>query len=410
MDPIKQLAIIDDIFRQLDTGRNTRTDQQHIQDTHVYSCPRHAARELQVLFKEQPQIIGMSADLPNNNSFFALDDFGVPVLATRDSEGKFHAFINACRHRGVRVNRAERGTAAGFSCPFHGWAYSNTGELKGVRREKDFGEVDKGCNGLVALPALEQAGFLIVHPQPTGQIDGDELFGELAQEFVDFGSKELVFQGSSSLDMKLNWKLANDTFGETYHFAILHKDTLGRLLHGDVCHYEEYGHSHRFVIIKRSIDELREPPKRQWRLRDHATLVYFLFPNVQCIFNEVGVSLVRMYPDPENPGRSVSRISHYLNAEVVAALAAAGKADVDASNAYDIDARNGTKLISPEVANEIFDSTIEKEDYAMGVQAQAAIEGGHQQQLIFGCNEPALQHFHRAFDQALKSSIGGRLV
>lgn len=407
MEQVKQVEIIEDIFRQLDTGKNTQTDQQHMQDTSIYRCPEYAAKEMQLLFKEQAQIIGMSADLPDNNSFFGLDELGVPVLATRDSDGKFHAFINACRHRGVRVNRAERGTAAGFSCPFHGWAYSNTGELKGVRREKDFGAVDKPCNSLVALPAVEHAGFLIVHPQPSGQIDIDNLFGELAPEFVHFGTRELVFQGHSTLDMKLNWKLANDTFGETYHFAILHKDTLGQLFHGDVCHYEEYGNSHRFVVIKRSIDQLRELPKQQWQLRDHSSLVYFLFPNVQFIFNEAGASLVRMYPDPENPGRSISRISHYLHADVVAALAAAGKADVDASNAYDIDARNGTKLISPEVANEIFESTIEKEDYAMGVQAQAAIENGYQQQLIFGCNEPALQHFHRAFDQVLNGSSHG---
>ena len=28
-------------------------------------------------------------------------DFGTPVLATRDADGQFRAFVNVCRHRGV---------------------------------------------------------------------------------------------------------------------------------------------------------------------------------------------------------------------------------------------------------------------------------------------------------------------
>ena len=39
-----------------------------------------------------------------------LEVHGVPILATRDKNGKFRAFLNACRHRGTAVEEAERGT------------------------------------------------------------------------------------------------------------------------------------------------------------------------------------------------------------------------------------------------------------------------------------------------------------
>ena len=45
-----------------------------------------------------------------------------------------------------------------------------------------------------------------------------------------------VSVGQTTIDKALNWKFANDTFGETYHFGKLHKDTLGRLYYGNNLH------------------------------------------------------------------------------------------------------------------------------------------------------------------------------
>ena len=35
-------------------------------------------------------------------------DFGVPVLAVRDDQGTFRAFLNVCRHRGVQLEAEGR--------------------------------------------------------------------------------------------------------------------------------------------------------------------------------------------------------------------------------------------------------------------------------------------------------------
>ena len=56
----------------------------------------------------------------------------------------------------------------------------------------------------------------------------------------------------------------------------------------------------------------------------------------------------------------------------------------------------------PEATKEIFRSTIELEDYAMGVDTQRAADSGLLQHLIFGRNEPALHHFRRCFAEALE--------
>ena len=110
--------------------------------------------------------------------------------------------------------------------------YSNAGPIRST---------GKSAHGLLALPAVERYGFLWVHPQLDGVFDPDQLLGGLATELDEWGFGELVNGGESIYDMALNWKLANDTFGETYHFKRLHKDSLANVFNGDVQTYDQFG-------------------------------------------------------------------------------------------------------------------------------------------------------------------------
>ena len=259
-----------------------------------------------------------AADLPKPGSFLTTEDFGVPVLVTRDSGGKVRAFLNACRHRGVMVETAEKGEKSRFSCPFHAWTYDATGALIGVPMEDHFGAIDRSCLGLIELPALEQYGFIMVHPDPKGVIDPDVVFEGIAPDLEnwDWGRYELGF--AQTLDMKMNWKLATDTFGETYHFKRLHRDTLANNFHGDVLSYRTYERNHRMILCLKGIDDLRGQPEADWRIETGGFPVYFLFPNVVINVGNQRIAVVRVYPHPDDPGRSVSQISYYFDPEVLA--------------------------------------------------------------------------------------------
>ena len=113
-------------------------------------------------------------------------------------------------------------------------------------------------------------------------------------------------------DTACNWKLAMDTFGATYHFASLHKNTLLSSFHGNVQCYDEYGHNHRMVLCRRDIDTMRQLPEKEWSVEGSALPVYWLFPNVIIMPNPAGCYLVRAYPAPGDPGRHLSRISFYM--------------------------------------------------------------------------------------------------
>lgn len=401
MEHATQVRLLTELLHQLDNDVNLDAGRQLRIPATEYTCTALAAREWESFFTAHPQMIGLSGDLPTPGTFMTVADFGVNVLATRGEDGRFRAFVNACRHRGVQVANVPRGEATRFQCPFHHWTYSNCGELLGIPRARDFGDIDRRCHGLVALPAEEYGGMLWVHPDPSGTLDVEALLSGLGPEIANWGIGNLVYKGEAVIDKRLNWKLANDTFGETYHFARLHTQTLGRLLHGDATSHEVFGRNHRFAFPFRGIDGLRGKAPEHWRIGNGASVFYYLFPNIQMNVGPKNVSLVKIYPHPEGPGRSFSRIAHYFDQSVVNADNDPERVTLNADNVYDEDVRKGRVRLSLDASMHIFDSTVDQEDYAMGETTQRSAESGAIDYFVFGRNEAPLHHFHNTFRAAL---------
>jgi phenylpropionate dioxygenase-like ring-hydroxylating dioxygenase large terminal subunit len=378
MDPAEQIRLLKVLMGHLDAGTNVDAGGMRRNPSKVYTCPEIAAQEWKQFFAQHPQIVGLSGDLPEPGTFLTSNDVGVPILATRDRDGEFHAFLNVCRHRGSIVESETRGQRAKFSCPFHGWTYSNRGELVAVPKAEHFGDFDRSCHGLMALPAVEKYGFLWVHPDPDGSIDAEQLLGGLAPEFESWDFGRLTCTGNDSYDMQLNWKLAMDTFGETYHFETLHRNTLAMNFYGNVQAYDVFGRNHRMILCLKSIDELRGAPESSWKITDGGFPVYYLFPNVQLNVTQAGLIMVRVYPDPERPGRSISRVGFYLEPAMLGS--------------------------APELVAErfkVFGDVIRDEDYAVAEGSQRGAESGLQEHVLFGRNEPALHHYHNTYREAL---------
>ncbi|MEM7020761.1 MAG: aromatic ring-hydroxylating dioxygenase subunit alpha [Pseudomonadota bacterium] len=400
MEQELQVDILKELMQQLDAGKNIDAGVQYKMPTTSYVCPQIAAKEWEHFFQNHPQLIGMSDDLPEPGTFFTIDDFGTPVLATRDKGGQFHAFLNACRHRSVKVASDERGKKSLFTCPFHSWSYANTGALVAIPDEDHFGTIDKSCHGLIELPAVERDGLLWVHPQPDGKLDVDELLGDLAGELASHELGDLARGGNKTIDMKLNWKLANDTFGETYHFQKLHKNTLGKIFLGNNLHLKEFGRHHRFVTANQAINAMRELPESEWNIKHGTFVLYYLFPNIQLVVNAQSSTLIRIYPDQNNPGRSITRVGFYYTREAIEAAENSEAGPVTAETVYDPERRqNG--VASLEASLEVFRSTIELEDYMMGEMQQRSAQNGLLKEIMFGRNEPALHHFHNSYREAL---------
>ena len=382
----EQVRILQGLLTHLDNGTNVDIGVQMKNPVSAYTCPDRATREWRELFQRHPHVLGLSSDLPEPGAFFTSDDLGKPILCTRDTDGTFGAFLNVCRHRGVVVETEKRGRKKLFVCPFHAWSYDTGGDLVAVPKEDHFGAIDKTCNSLVPLPAVEKHGLLWVSADPEDTFDIDDLLGDLGPELASWRFAECAYGGSTTYHHACNWKLANDTYGETYHFEALHNGTLAADFYGNVQAYQTFKRNHRMTLCMRSIDALRNEPTDTWHILRGTAPVYFLFPNVQLILTGAGPILVRIYPDADDPHNSRSEISWYtLPKDLHDAIAGPG-------------------FERPAIEDNVMESfaaVIQAEDYVAAASSHVGARSGALETVRFGRNEPALHHYHRSYCDAL---------
>ena len=382
----EQLRVIKGLMNHLDNGTNVDAGGQVRNPVTTYTDKGMAADEWREFFLNHTQLLGLSGDLPENSSFFTCNDLGKPILCTRDMDGEFHAFLNVCRHRGTLVENQERGRKTVFSCPFHAWSYSPKGDLVSVPQEQQFGPIDKSYHGLVELPTEERYGLLFVHPKTDGRLELDDMLGDLGPELESWTFSDFKHQYATTYEHAMNWKLAIDTFGETYHFNALHKDTLAQDFYGNVQMYDTYQRNHRMALCLKNIDTLREMPEDNWHVLQAALPVYYIFPNIQLMPGATGPILVRIYPDAENPNNSHSQVSFYLNPQ------------------FDELRENPDMREQVEEAEnrmQGFAAIIQMEDYVAAASSHVGALSGAQEFVTFGRNEPALHHYHNTYRQAL---------
>ena len=385
----EQNRLLKGLLKHLDAKTNVDAGGIMKTPAETYISEDRFETEWKTFFQDHPQIIGMSGDLAEANSFFTVNDFGSSIIATRDPAGKFKAYANVCSHRGAEIEQERRGVKSKFSCPFHGWTFNNQGSLVGYPQSKQFGEIDKDCYGLTELPCLEKYGFLWVHPNSKGEINLKDLLGDkLEEEFSAWDFNKLIFSNEEEYQTDMNWKLAIDTFGETYHFSVLHKDSLFQSFHGNCQMFDSFKKNGRLILCKRDIDEMRKLPEKDWKICTGTLPVYYLFPNIIFMPTPEGAFLVREYPLENSPHKSVSKISFYFYPE---ALEAANKMGVSPE----------TGLNPLEELYSAFGSVIRDEDYVVAASSHKGLKSGNLDFLTFGRNEPALHHYHNTYREAL---------
>ena len=245
----------------------------------TYTDPDVLAREVDILFRKFPIIMGHASKLPEPATYFTNDDLGVPILITRNTAGEVKAFMNVCRHRGARLTDTPCGAAKTLSCPYHKWTYDLDGNLRGLPQAAGFGDIDKQALGLVELPAFERFGLIWVRPSAGEEaLDLDAWIAPMAEQLASLGLENHVVFKEWSLDRNMNWHLALEGFQESYHFCGAHEHTAcSAYLDNQSVWTDLYPHVRHSVPLPTIVD-LNEVAPENWDHRPHYMTQNYVFP------------------------------------------------------------------------------------------------------------------------------------
>jgi carnitine monooxygenase subunit len=364
--------LIDLTRRAVKLARDKTTDlarAEHTVEASEYTSIERHERDVAMLMAS-PQLVGYVSELPEPGSYCTKSVMGRSVLLTRTSTGSVKAFNNVCLHRQSQVVTG-CGKARRFTCPYHAWTYDDTGRLVGLPGREGFPGVQVKSDGLSELPATEFAGFLWVAMDPAATLDISAHLGPLAEELDSWGIGRWSPLGEKVLDSPINWKLAVDTFSENYHFATVHRDTFATIARSNCTVFDSFGPHHRLIFPLNSILELDNVSEDQWDPFQNMVVIYALFPNIVLSVTIANGELFRIYPG-DKPGRSITVHQNSTPLDISEESVAAG-------------------------AQAVFDyahGTVRDEDYRLVAGLQANLESGARDHLLFGRNEPGLQHRH----------------
>lgn len=360
----------------LEHGRNgtlARADGIYRVPASSYVDPERFRAEVEKIFLRLPLMLATTAELREPGAYKAMEAAGVQVLLTRTRAGDVKAFVNMCSHRGARLVPEGRGTAHRFTCPYHAWTYSPEGELVSVYLERDFGTLDKACNGLTQLPSLERSGLVWVTLNPQSQLSIERFLCGYDSLLTEFGF-ETWHHHASQVVQGPNWKVAYDGYLDYYHLPILHRNSFGPDMYNQANYYA-WGPHQRVGRPNPSLAKFETRPEGEWPADRLLDGVWTIFPHVSIAsFNGGGRSVMisQLFPGTE-PGSSYT-IQNYLmehSPETDEALAA---------------------------ANEQFaflKRVVQDEDYATGLALQKNLSAGAKDHVLFGRNEAGGQNFHR---------------
>ena len=171
----------------------------------------------------------LEAELPKPNSYRRSFLGAMPVVVTRDGEGRLNAFENRCAHRGSLLCIEERGEAKSITCVYHNWSYDLAGNLTGVAFRRGLGgkggmpadaKPDENPPRKLRIETLAGLvfGTLSAQTPPLEHYLGADIVKAIRRVMR---APVRVLGGYSQI-LPSNWKLYMENVKDSYHASLLH--------------------------------------------------------------------------------------------------------------------------------------------------------------------------------------------
>ncbi len=193
-----------------------------------YTDPAVFELEKERVFFRNWAALGFVSDVPEPGDAKPLTFLGQPLVMIRGRDGVLRVFQNICRHRGMILIAEPGRIERVIRCPYHSWCYELDGRLRttphvggpgtnrhdAIRREE---------LGLFEVRSHVWLGIVFVN------IDGkappfEEYAGDAISRYAAFDRPlyRCGDEGTFTMEVKGNWKLAIENGAEGYHLPWVH--------------------------------------------------------------------------------------------------------------------------------------------------------------------------------------------
>lgn len=384
LSPEHNREVAEKLFRHIREGSTDMILETYEYPLSVYSDPDVAAAERERIFAHYPMMALHGTQLPEPGSYATVRLNRSEALVTRAKDGKVRAFLNMCRHRGATLATQPSGKQGRFSCPYHGWTYTNEGELIGLTFKSTLG-LGLPCpqRNLIALPCEERHGFVWIVEDPDGAIDvaahlGPVMDGVLAT----YGLDRQYFYREAMFEFDQNWKIMVDGLTDGYHVQWVHGPTIRPYFYMNIMARVDGTGDHAVTTTpRRKIDEILDTEPGAHDLDPYVVYGNMIFPNVSIQLHPHHAEFWTMYQDPNSPARSRVHL-RFLTP----------KAPTD----YD---ERGREILGKNW--DIAEAAILNEDVPIGDSIQRSAAMPKTGTMLLAHNEVINQQFHRSYDRVM---------
>ncbi|WP_084399735.1 aromatic ring-hydroxylating oxygenase subunit alpha [Henriciella aquimarina] len=266
----------------------------------MFTAAERFELEQKNVFRKRAVPVTLSAMLPEKNSYFPHDGYGVPIVVTRDQNGQVHAFLNACMHKGSKVvEGCEARKGKLMVCPYHAWSFATDGRLIAVPREESIIGLDKSNRGLRELACKEAGGIIWVMLDPAAEPDFGGMDQQLIKDFEALDIPRMEVYGRKTFELEANWKLVLEPFLEGYHVTRLHANTVGPMF-PDVPNANEI----LGLNVRQLQGKVNFTPEgldvEGENIHKSVTFSYIVFPNLVVITSPYYISAMYIMPKAAN--------------------------------------------------------------------------------------------------------------
>ena len=194
----------------------------------AFTDPAVFKEEKERILKKSWIYLGHDSEIKQPNDYITRRILDYNLIFCRDRAGQVHAYFNSCPHRGATICRDSSGNRKNFTCPYHGWTFSNAGKL--VDQSTPYGYPEgfaaDGSYNLMPVPRLAgRRGFWFLNfdadAVPLEQYLGDA--ADRIDMIADHSAAGLeVINGCHEYYIRANYKLMCENSYDGYHLNITH--------------------------------------------------------------------------------------------------------------------------------------------------------------------------------------------